>query len=232
MSVYVRIQRIREWLRAARCTLCGTRLSDARDFCHGCERSLPLLTSCCTRCAVPLAGGLDTSICGACQQHPPKYVSVQAPFRYAPPVDRLVQGAKYGGRLDWIDLLGRQLARHAVARAGAVDAVIAVPLHRSRLRRRGYNQSLELLRPLAKQLALPVCHGLERVRATPPQTQLSLAERRRSVRDAFVAKRQFDGLRLALVDDVMTSGATVDAVTRCLLQAGAASVEVWIVARA
>lgn len=223
---------MRAWLRAASCTLCGVRLAHGADFCPACERSLPRLTACCCRCAAPLQGALDTSICGGCQREPPRYLAVHAAFHYAPPIDRLIQGAKYGGRLDWADLLGRRLARHVAARAEAVDAVVPVPLHRARLRSRGYNQSLELARPLARQLALRLCQDLERVRATPPQARLSREERRRSVRGAFAVRRELDGARLALLDDVMTSGTTVDAATRCLLRAGAASVEVWVVARA
>lgn len=232
MSVYARLARTRAWLRAACCPLCGARLAHAADFCAECERSLPGLTACCPRCATPLEGGLDNPACGACQRRSPPYLAVHAAFHYAPPIDRLIQGAKYGGRLDWLELLGRRLAGHVAVRAAAVDALVPVPLHRARLRSRGYNQSLELARPLVRQLALPVCQDLVRVHATLPQAQLSREERRRSVRDAFAVKRELNGARLALLDDVMTSGATVEAATRCLLDAGAASVEVWVVARA
>ena len=170
--------------------------------------------------------------CGECQQHPPAYASAHAPLRYQPPIDRLVQGAKYNGRLDWLDLLGRRLAVHVTGRAALVDAIVAVPLHQSRLRERGYNQSLELARLLGKRLALPLRHGLRRTRATAPQSQLSREERRQNLRGAFTATAGFDGMRVALVDDVMTSGATAETVSRCLLQAGATQVEVWIAARA
>lgn len=233
MSVYERIGRLREWLWVPACALCGAHGRGGYDFCDGCEKSLPLLTSCCSRCAIFLPGlHGDSTVCGECQQHPPKYQSAHAAFRYAPPVDRLIHGAKYTGRLDWLAILGRRLAQGIAARAGAVDALVAVPLHHSRLRERGYNQSLELARPLAKQLGLPLRDGLERLRATPPQATLTREERRRNVRAAFAARSPFTGLRVALVDDVMTSGATVDAAARCLRKAGAASVEVWVVARA
>ena len=157
---------------------------------------------------------------------------MHAPFRYAAPIDRLIQGAKYNARFDWLDLLANRLTEHIRIRATEVDAIVPVPLHRSRLRSRGYNQALELARPLAKNLRLPLHRGIERVRSTPAQIAMSLEDRRRNVRNAFAASGEFTGLRLALVDDVMTSGATVQAVTRCLRRAGAASVEVWIVARA
>jgi ComF family protein len=192
-----------------------------------------VLGSRCSRCAVALA---DTetaaSICGECQQRPPSFAAVEAPFRYAAPLDRLILGAKFHARLDWAALLGRRLATHLRAHAVDIDAVVPVPLHRLRLRERGYNQSLELARPLAKRLGLALTLGVERVRATPPQTALSRAERRKNVRQAFTATRDFAGARVAVIDDVMTSGATAEAMARCLLKAGAARVEIWVAARA
>ena len=233
MQIDRRLGRVRDWLVTPTCVLCGASTLRARHFCEGCEDSLPLLDSGCAVCATPLPGAAPgTLICGQCQRHPPRYACVHAPFRYAPPIDRLVQGAKYNGRFDWIDLLGRRLAEHVHARAGEVDAIVPVPLHRSRLRRRGYNQSLELARPLAKRLRLPLRRGIERIRATSPQTAISREDRRKNVRDAFAANVEFADLRVAVVDDVMTSGATVEAVARCLRRAGAITVEVWVVARA
>jgi ComF family protein len=233
LSIYDRARRIRAWLLPAACPLCGESIAPERDFCDGCERALPMVYACCTRCAAALEQA-DTSalICGQCQQNPPAYTTVRAPFRYAGPIDRLILGAKYGARLDWVALLSRAMTRHIDGRANSVDAVVPVPLHRSRLRERGYNQSLELARPLAKQLGLPLMLGVERVRATPPQTSLSRADRRKNVRRAFAANGDFAGLRIAVVDDVLTSGATAEAMAQCLLKAGATSVEVWVAARA
>ncbi|HEY8552928.1 MAG TPA: ComF family protein [Burkholderiales bacterium] len=227
-----RLERAIDWLLPSECALCGAAIASRADLCDGCERSLPRLDGCCSRCAVPLEVAAPDALCGQCQQQLPPYDSVHAPFRYAPPLDRLVQGAKYHGRLDWLQLLGRRLARHVASRRGDVDAAVAVPLHPTRLRERGYNQSVELLRVLGAELNLAARAPLERVRATPPQAQLSSAARRRNVRGAFVSMARLEGLRLALVDDVMTSGATVEEATQCLLDAGAASVEVWVVARA
>jgi ComF family protein len=226
-----RLALARDWLLTPSCTLCGERVSRGQAFCDGCERSLPLLGSGCAVCATRLAPGADSLICGACQQRPPRYVSVHTPFRYAAPIDRLIQGAKYNARFDWLDMMARRLAEHVRARASGVDAIVPVPLHRSRLRSRGYNQALELARPVARSLRLPLRQELERVRPTPPQTALSPDDRRRNVRNAFAAAGDFTGLRVALIDDVMTTGATAQAVARCLRRAGAASVEVWVVAR-
>ena len=227
-----RLRGVRSWFLSARCALCDSAVDVDLDFCGDCERSLPALGICCNRCAVPLSIESGDAVCGECQQQSPVYASAHAPFRYAAPIDRLVQGAKYGGRLDWIDILSRRLIRHIGERATGVDAIAAVPLHRSRLRERGYNQSLELARPIAKRLGLPIHTELHRVRATPPQANLPRTERRKNVRDAFAATGAVAGMRVALIDDVMTSGATAEAATRCLLKAGAKSVELWILARA
>ena len=221
----------RDWWLTPSCTLCGERVSQGQAFCDGCERSLPLLDAGCAVCATRLAPGSHSLICGECQQRPPRYAGAHAAFRYAAPVDRLVQGAKYNARFDWLKILAARLLERVRARAGEVDAIVPVPLHRSRLRSRGYNQAIELARPIARSLHLPLYLGIERVRPTPPQTAMTLADRRRNVRNAFAASREFTGLRVAIVDDVMTSGATVNAVANCLRKAGAASVEAWIVAR-
>lgn len=235
MRVYDRIKRWGRWLLADACVLCGETLPGGRHFCAGCERALPRLTGGCPRCAapvdVPVAAGAPLP-CGRCQADPPPYTGVHSPFCYAAPIDRLVQGAKYGGRLDWLAILARRLALHVQERAPCVDLLVPVPLHRARLRERGYNQSLELARPLARRLGLPLTRGMARLRATPPQTHLSRDERHENTRRAFAVIEDVAGARIAVVDDVMTSGATADAVTRCLRAAGAASVEIWIVARA
>lgn len=233
MSVYARLQRIRAWLWPPTCPLCGGGREPDLDFCDGCERSLPVLSACCSRCALPFASAdLADALCGPCQQSAPAYSTVRAPFRYAAPVDRLILGAKYARRLDWVALLGHRLARHVQACSFSVDALVPIPLHRTRLRSRGYNQSLELARPLAARLGLPLLSVLKRTRATAAQTALSRDERRKNMRGAFVAIRPVAGLRIAVVDDVMTSGATAEEAARCLHEAGAGSVEIWVIARA
>jgi ComF family protein len=232
MNLSERLKRLPEWLLPGACLLCGTRIPWRRDFCDGCDQALPRLGHACFRCASPYAEPSGELPCGACQQHPPPYLRVRAPFRYAAPVDGLVQGGKYAGRLDWLAALGRQLSESLTPYPLEVDALVPVPLHRSRLRERGYNQSLELARPLAKRLKLPIHMGVERVRATATQTGLSRDERRSNLREAFAVRGTARDMRLAIIDDVMTSGATADALTRCLLKAGAKSVEVWVMARA
>lgn len=231
--IYNRLKIIQRWLMPADCALCGARCD--QDLCVDCDRALPRLGPGCPQCAAPIAGiGRDAPApCGRCQRRPPAYDRVHALYAYALPVDRMILGLKYGRRIDWARVLGERLATRIAASNSTVDMIIPVPLHRRRLRERGYNQSLELARPVAARLGLPLgLRGVTRARATPPQTGLSATLRRRNVRNAFDVTRDLDGRRIAMVDDVMTSGATVDAFARRLKRAGAAYIEVWVVARA
>ncbi len=152
---------------------------------------------------------------------------------YTSPIDHLIQALKYGRQLSCARILGEYLAAHIGDIATKPDVVVPVPLHRARLRERGFNQSLELARPLAKRLGIPlIIDGARRTRPTVPQTGLRLKERQKNVRGAFAVMQDFTDKRIAIVDDVMTSGATVEALARALRKAGAGAVEVWVVARA
>jgi ComF family protein len=233
LSLLRRVKDMRAWLLPSACPLCRAAIVPERDVCEGCERARPGLVDACARCAAALpASGVQPLLCGACQQRPPSFDVVRAPFHYATPLDRLIIGAKYHARFDWAALLGRRMAQSLAPFAREIVLLVPVPLHRQRLRSRGYNQALELARALATPLHLPLVCALERVRATPPQTALSRAERRQNVRRAFALTRAVNGARVALIDDVMTSGATAEAAAECLQRAGAARVEVWVAARA
>lgn len=234
MTVYKRIISIQSCLFPCFCVLCGDRSPRRDPFCPACRQGLPRLDTACARCAAPLPPEAPLAgTCGHCQRESPAYDRIVAAFRYAPPLDRLIQGGKYHGRLDWLDVLGRELAGRLVDRASEIDALVPVPLHRTRLRERGYNQSLELARALARRLRLPiVTSGVRRARATLPQTGLSRELRRKNVRHAFSLECRFDERRVAIVDDVMTSGATIESLAQALRQAGAKQVEAWVLARA
>jgi ComF family protein len=177
---------------------------------------------------------VEDSVCGACQKHPPAYATTRAAFRYAAPLDKLVQGLKYHGRLDLSRVLGGYLAEHLRSLNEPLpDMIVPVPLHRSRLRRRGYNQSLEIARFVSKCLKLPLnWRDARRIRPTAPQTELPRDARRKNVRGAFETSGAFSGQRIAIIDDVMTSGHTVNALAESLLKSGALEVRVWVVARA
>lgn len=233
-SVYNRLRNIQDWLFPGNCLLCRARLPAGADLCPSCDASLPRPEAACPRCAAPLATDAAGN-CGACQQRPPAFDVAEAAFRYAAPVDRLIQDLKYHRRLALARVLGRRLADHVAARGAPLpEVIVPVPLHATRLRERGYNQSLELARVVARQLDVPLAaHGaVERVRATASQTKLAPEARARNVRNAFRVADDFAGRRVALVDDVMTSGHTAGALAKSLKRAGARSVNVWVVARA
>lgn len=229
-----RLKSIQQWLFPGICLLCNARAAASSEFCGACEASLPRFYQGCAQCAAPLIeANAAQHRCGTCQRHPPAFGRVLAPFLYAAPIDRLIQDLKYQQRLDTARLLGSRLSDHIARHNPEVDVVVPVPLHAKRLRERGYNQSLEIARPVAERLGVRLDYQSgQRTRATPPQTTLPLKARQRNVRNAFRITASFKGTRVAVVDDVMTTGHTVNAFAACLKKAGAKSVEVWVVARA
>ncbi len=209
------------------CILCGAP-SGARHVCAPCTAELPWLGDACPRCALPGASG---RVCGRCLADPPPFEATIACFAYEYPLDRLVQALKYGNRLEVARWLAERLAER-IGAAAAVDRIVAMPLHRARLAERGFNQSVEIARHLARATGLPFAPGsARRVRATAPQVDLPLDARAQNVRGAFAAARPLPGLRVAVVDDVMTSGATLAELARTLKAAGAVQVVNWVVAR-
>jgi ComF family protein len=208
------------------CQLCGAD-SDRGMLCGPCLEDLPWLPARrCFQCAVPLASG---RICGACLDRPPRFDRVEAVFAYRFPVDGLVQACKYGGRLALAGLLGGQLARVVT---GGVDAIVPMPLAPRRLAERGFNQALEIARPVARTRRLPLLrNACRKVADTPPQAALPWSERARNIRRAFVCDADLRGMRVAVVDDVLTTGATLNELARVLRKAGAVEVVGWVVAR-
>jgi ComF family protein len=213
------------------CVLC-TAASGDEFLCRGCAADLPRLAEACPQCAGPGPGG---AVCGACTARPPHFDATIAAWRYEFPVDRLVLALKFGRRLALAEPLGAALAgavRAASARLRPVDALVPMPLGHARLAERGFNQALEIARRVARRSAVPLAIGLaRRVRDTAPQTGLPHDARAANVRGAFECDAAVDGRAIAVVDDVMTTGATLDELARTLKRAGAARVENWVVAR-
>lgn len=231
MDLRVFADTILAWAWPRTCLLCALPIARG-DFCATCDSDLPSLGHACRQCAAPLAAGAGL-ICGRCQRRPPPFVRTLAPYRYRAPLAPLVQALKYRHDLVVARALGALLAQHIVHHGTRAQLIVPVPLHRHRLQSRGYNQALELARPLARQLQLPLMPlALRRVRATRPQTELAGKERARNMRRAFVASSAVVGQHIAVVDDVMTSGHTAAAAAQALLHAGAREVEVWVLARA
>jgi ComF family protein len=215
------------------CALCAGRAGNAL-VCPACADALPRLPPACPVCALPVAAA---NVCGACLAHPPPFAATVAPFLYAFPVDRLLQQFKYAGRLAFAEWAAEELAAAAIRAIGArhradVPAVVAaVPLAPARQRERGFNQAHEIAARVARRLGLPVIDALERAAGGVPQAALRWSARAQNVRGAFACRRDVRGVTVALVDDVMTTGATLAEAACALRCAGAARIESWVVAR-
>jgi len=215
------------------CLICGGSGRGRLDCCADCEAGLPAAVSGCRRCGLELA---DTvARCGHCQRRPPAFDRCRAGFAYRDEIESLVQRFKFRRDL----AAGRVLAELAARRLLAVgvqrpDALVPVPLHWRRLLWRGFNQSELLAADLGRALGgIPVERMLSRIRATPAQSTLAAARRRSNVQRAFRALPGAAQARsVALIDDVMTTGSTLNACARALKQAGVDYVEVWVIARA
>ena len=213
-----------------RCLVCGERGAGGQDLCTACRAALPWNRPACRRCALPLAR--DSPACGGCRGGAWPFETSHAAFRYAFPMDRLLPRFKFHADLAAGRLLS-QLMLDSLADAERPMALLPVPLHLARLRQRGYDQALELARPLARRLALPLCDGrLWRRRTTAPQSELGARDRQRNVRGAFELRAGVLPAHVALVDDVMTTGATLAECGRALKRAGVLRVDAWVVARA
>lgn len=218
-----------------RCAICRLPLRTPVGICTPCRRALPPPPPCCPRCGLPSADA--TRPCGRCLQRPPPWQRLIFTGDYQPPLATLIQRFKYRGEWPLAFPLARlmllsylQARRHIPSMRP--DLLLAVPLHRRRHWRRGYNQSAELARPLAHWLQADYRpHWLRRVRSTPPQQGLSAAERRRNLRGAFTCHPALTGRRVLLVDDVVTTGSTLSEISQRLIAQGVMSVEVICLCR-
>jgi ComF family protein len=194
-------------------------------LCDACHAELPRLAAeRCPRCALPVPG---SAVCGRCLAEPPGYDATRAALAYDFPADALVHALKFRSEVALAPLLAELLLPEV--QGEGIDRVIPVPLSGARLRSRGYNQAAEIARPLARgKLDLDTC---VREGDARPQMELPWDERRRNIRGAFRCRRSVIGATIAVVDDVMTTGATLDELARTLKRAGAARVVNWVVAR-
>ena len=219
------------------CVLCGC--SGRTALCAHCrQRYLPAAIPRCGRCAITLPAGAASPLCGACLRKAPAFDAAVVAVDYCAPLDQLVLGLKFGGQLAVAPLLGQLLA-DAMRQVPAQDwpGVLApVPLGRRRLAERGFNQALEIARPLARSLGLRLAPTLlARSRDTAPQTLLTPVERRANLRQAFdvpqAGMHLVRGQHVGVVDDVLTTGTTLDEVAGTLKRCGAARITILAFAR-
>lgn len=210
-----------------RCALCS--IQQPGNLCHACKSSLPELDpNGCTLCLTPLS---TFTYCGACLNTPPLWNHITAGYRYAFPIDVMIQKLKYGLDLTLTPILADFIVSK-INNNPLPDAIIPVPLHPEKMKVRGFNQAIEISRHVSKQTGIPVLpNSCLRVRDTPSQIELPWKKRQQNVRNAFVCKSDLTNKHIAILDDVMTSGATANALAKEIIKQGATKISVWIVAR-
>ncbi|UQB42400.1 ComF family protein [Thiomicrospira microaerophila] len=219
---------LERWIFPPRCVVTD-RLTDRLDISPALVEKWRPKVDLCPRCAEPSAQGW---VCGRCLRSPPAFSRTQVAFEFEHELRELIHQLKYHRQLHltrlFAELMAESFDRHGV------EALVPIPLHRTRLRERGFNQALEIARMLGKQLDLPVVDALSRPKASPSQTNLNAQQRRRNLKSAFVFQPQsLNGIgKLALVDDVITTGSTMQAAASTLANAQAGLViEAWALAK-
>ena len=226
--------RLLDALGALCCVLCN---ATGAMLCDACRSDAALDgNDACRRCALPLSrGAAATRLCGRCLRKSPAYDATHAFALYAAPFDQLVRGLKYRATLAYAPLLASLLVT-CLPPEPPFDALLPVPLSRARMAERGFNQSIEVARALSRLTRIPLwTDGVLRIVDTLPQASLPFDERRSNLRGAFAVvdthRDRIAGRRIAVVDDVMTTGATLDELAHTLKRAGAATVTNLVVAR-
>ncbi|MBQ73984.1 MAG: phosphoribosyltransferase [Gammaproteobacteria bacterium] len=212
------------------CILCDAYTRRNLDLCLACEADLPWLNHACLICSIPLPE--DDAICGKCLVKRPPFTRCHSVFVYRFPVDRLILNFKEKQNLVIGKILATLLVNSLPRGFSAPDLLVPVPLHKSTLRKRGFNQSAEIARVLSDFWSIPLdTQNCSRVINTRSQKSLSLNDRVANIRGAFDISRNYQGERIAIVDDVVTSGATVAELARLIASKGAGSTEVISIAR-
>ena len=210
------------------CVLCGSMSHDGL-WCAACNETLPYLGAAhCPNCALPTLSG---EICGQCLKYPPLFSAAIAVFGYSFPLDKLIHAMKYGEQLALAEAFSEKLVL-GIDKSDLPDCIIPMPLHPVKLRERGFNQSLLIAAQAAYKLDIELLPGAcRRVRDTPPQSALPWKERKRNVHNAFGCDANLSGMHVALVDDVLTTGASLNALAVAVQKQGASKISAWVVAR-
>lgn len=210
------------------CLLCGAIAGG--DFCPACYRDLPQLPA--SHCPVCLWPVPTNEICGNCLKKPPAFTRTLAALRYTFPADALIHALKYQTNLAIAPVLANLFIARLKTMETMPDVIVPMPLHPIRLRERGFNQAMEIGRTIAKQTGIALLpDGCSRIKHTLPQTGLPWKERQKNIRRAFSCRIDVSGKHVAIVDDVMTTGATLNELAQVLRRRGATEISNWVIAR-
>lgn len=228
------------WVFPRNCCFCGEVSELSKDICSICYASLPWLENTCYRCARQLTSDQQHIYCERCQEKPPAFDRVCALFDYQPPIIKLITRLKFSGQLSYGRILGEIFADKIkeiwYPQQPLPQAIVPVPLHVTRLRQRGYNQSIEFMRPIVERHKLqPLLQVCKRVRSTTPQSQLNRQKRQRNLNGVFkvINPGYLKNIEhIAIVDDVVTTGSTIQGLSLALKENGVARVDVFCCCRA
>lgn len=222
------------WFLPYTCLLCGDSANRIQDLCQACLDLFPILPQTCPLCANFLSS--PTTACSKCLEQPPPFTATYALYVYQYPLTRLITELKFQHHLLNAQILG-ELMRDRIQAAwyqhtALPDRIIPMPLHPTRLRERGFNQALEIARPIAKGIGIPIDYrSCLRIKETAPQTIIPAHQREQNVKDAFLIQQDFTGLHIAVLDDVITTGHTITAFSQALKNAGAHRIDIWCCAK-
>ena len=202
------------------------------NICLPCRKNLPILPQGCRQCAQFLHSATEALLCADCLTQAPPFDKIYALFPYVPPITAFIIQLKFYQQLTYAKAFSQlfldRIKSHWYRDRALPDLIVPMPLHRIRLRQRGFNQAVEIAKPLAKQLSLPLdLTGIVRIKPTLAQSALSAKARKQNMRRAFAAKRCYTGLNIAVLDDVITTGHTMTAFCQVLKQYGARHIDVW-----
>lgn len=236
------IEKVNNWINIIQyslfppsCIFCDKKAESFLDLCNACRKGLLSLDTQCTCCAQPLEiQSTKQQICGRCQKIPRAFNKVYAPYLHQGEVRYLINQLKFEKSYKNSRILGLLLSDFLITEKAALpDIIVPVPLHTQRYRQRGYNQTLEIAKVISNELCIPIEYkNCLRAQNTPHQISLSLKQRHKNIKGAFTVKRPITAKHIAILDDVMTTGATANELAKTLKAAGAKQVDVWICARA
>jgi len=230
----LRLNHLLSNLFPSRCVFCQQTVGSGLEVCPDCYRALPHNETCCARCALPLAEDINGAVlCGRCIKKTPAFDYAYSPFRYEDEIITLVHQLKFSEKISFSRSIGEMLLKIFSGTGETPDCLLPVPLHPSRMRQRGFNQSIEISRALARKLAIPIEHGaIVRRRSTVAQTGLSAKQRLKNIRGAFSVVGSLNYRHVLIIDDVMTTGATVNELAKLLKKNHVERVGVLSIARA
>ncbi len=225
---------IQDYCLPPTCLLCENKGFNSQDICLSCLQDMIKNTNCCYRCAAPLPEQTTSPlICGQCITHPPIIDNTYTPFLYQDMIRFLILSLKFSRQYKNVRLLGHLLSEYLKQTADLPDLIIPVPLHKQRLKQRHFNQALEIAKIVSTQLNTPIDTKIcIRNRDTPQQSQLSAKQRGKNVKNAFTLKYPPNAQHIAIIDDVFTTGSTLNEIARILKKSGVTRVDAWVIARA